>query len=183
MFEFSVLSHVKINKRIKYRDRYEKGFKMKVDNWWQTFDEYVVNGKLDNLVNDDEEDDGDSSQHAEFDDESVRSVHRSNMTMEDLESEDLSSDDQHLWNIMILNSTPIDLENGRVDPSKGLINSDDLSSAGEEEWHNMIRNNTSIELDEASADPSEDDCSDQPKTTFQITKVRLRLKKRRRAEV
>ncbi|GMF25209.1 unnamed protein product [Phytophthora fragariaefolia] len=70
------VSDVKINEQIKYKDRYQKGFKMKVDKWLQTFDEFVVHGELDNLVDEDNDEGNDeddtSSQQAECDNDSVR---------------------------------------------------------------------------------------------------------------
>ncbi|ETP14067.1 hypothetical protein F441_10965, partial [Phytophthora nicotianae CJ01A1] len=99
------VSDVKINEKIKYCDRYSKGFRMKVDKWLQTFNEFIEHGELDNLVDDDV-----SSQDAECDAESVRSAQSSNVTMEDadaVESASISSDEKQLWDDIVKNSSPL----------------------------------------------------------------------------
>ncbi|KAG6958235.1 hypothetical protein JG687_00009509 [Phytophthora cactorum] len=99
------VSVVRINEQIKYSDRYEKGFKMKVDKWLQTFNEFIEYGEPENLVDDDEEDDA-SSQQAECDDNSVRDD--SNVEMESVAAseEDLIAEELALWNGMVHNSAP-----------------------------------------------------------------------------
>ncbi|KAJ8542731.1 hypothetical protein ON010_g12080 [Phytophthora cinnamomi] len=95
---------------MKYRDCYQMGLKMKVYKWLQTFDEFVVQGELDNHVDEDNEEDDFSSQQAECDNESVKSDQPSNVIMKETEFDGISSGGSLMWNAIVRNSTPFDLD-------------------------------------------------------------------------
>ncbi|KAG6610397.1 Copia type Polyprotein [Phytophthora cinnamomi] len=105
-----ILSDIKINEQMKYRDCYQMGLKMKVYKWLQTFDEFVVQGELDNHVDEDNEEDDFSSQQAECDNESVKSDQPSNVIMKETEFDGISSGGSLMWNAIVRNSTPFDLD-------------------------------------------------------------------------
>ncbi|OWZ17094.1 LOW QUALITY PROTEIN: Copia type Polyprotein [Phytophthora megakarya] len=142
------VSDVKINEQIKYKDRYQKGFKMKVDKWLQTFDE------LNNLVDEDDDEDDASSQQAECDNNSVRSDPPSNVVMEDAGSEGIASSDQRVWDAMVRNSTPFDLEAVSTASEVQLPDYESDVAVPENEYGDAA---TEVEVDEddRSAEPKE----------------------------
>ncbi|POM64022.1 Integrase catalytic core protein [Phytophthora palmivora] len=78
------VSDVKVNEGIKYKDRYNNGFTVKVEKWLQTFQEFLDDGDIDGLSNDFSDDD---SQLAECDAESERSHIESDIVMESADME------------------------------------------------------------------------------------------------
>ncbi|KAE9224944.1 hypothetical protein PF004_g12068 [Phytophthora fragariae] len=156
------VSDVKINEQIKYKDRYQKGFKMKVNKWLQTFDEFVVHGDLDNLVDEDNDEDNDeddtSSQQAGCDNDSVRSDQQSNVVMEDVE--DISSSDQRLWDIMVHNSTPFDLDAASAASDEPLPDYENDVAFGEtQEGGSVAESEYADAATEAEVDAEADDRS------------------------
>ncbi|KAE9182202.1 hypothetical protein PF004_g24314 [Phytophthora fragariae] len=156
------VSDVKINEQIKYKDRYQKGFKMKVDKWLQTFDEFVVHGELDNLVDEDNDEDDTSSQQAECDNDSVRSDQPSNVVMEDVE--DISSSDQRLWDDMVHNSPPFDLDAASAASDEPLPDyesdiafeeTQEGGSVAESDYADVVTEEVDAEADDRSAEASE----------------------------
>ncbi|GMF48126.1 unnamed protein product [Phytophthora fragariaefolia] len=92
------------------------------DKWLQTFNELTAHGELDNLFDEEEEEEDDASFHqAEFDDDSVPSDRTSNVDMENVESDSVSERGRRLWDDVVRNSTPIDLDAASADPSDNSL--------------------------------------------------------------
>ncbi|KAJ8544544.1 hypothetical protein ON010_g11724 [Phytophthora cinnamomi] len=82
------VSDVEINEAIKYKARFKRGYRTKVNRWLQTFNEFIEEDEFDDFTNDD---DDDSSQQVECGVDS-ECGEATNVEMEDVESVDGSND-------------------------------------------------------------------------------------------
>ncbi|GMF51740.1 unnamed protein product [Phytophthora fragariaefolia] len=90
------VSDVEINEAIKYKDRVERGYRIKVNRWLQTFNEFIEEGEFDDFENGEEDnlansDDDDSSQQVDCDVDS-ECVEVTDVEMENGESVGESND-------------------------------------------------------------------------------------------
>ncbi|OWY93344.1 Integrase, catalytic core protein, partial [Phytophthora megakarya] len=144
------VSDVNINESIKYKDRYESGFKVKVDKWLRTFQEFFEDGELDDLSCEEEDND---SQLAECDGESERSV--SDIVMESANGEGVNEEDQPLENDTVWDNTrqhgyKLEEEDCGSCGDKAPSSSNSLTSDDQALWEEMLQNTELPDYEDAS---------------------------------
>ncbi|KAG6623897.1 Integrase catalytic core protein [Phytophthora cinnamomi] len=132
------VADVKVNEAIKYKDRYDSGFKTKVNRWLQTFDEFLRDGDFD-----DAESDSEASQRAECDAESVRDDSSVEMQSVAASIDDLNEAEQVLWNDMVRNSA---LPNEDRSSS-----SSELAGNDQQLWDDILQNSSLPDYEDACA--------------------------------
>ncbi|GMF35188.1 unnamed protein product [Phytophthora fragariaefolia] len=149
------VSDVEINEAIKYKDRVERGYRIKVNRWLQTFNEFIEEGEIDDFENGDDDnlansDDDDSSQQVNCDVDS-KCVEVTDVEMENGESVGESNDynPTNAWQGRLRSRPPQSrvpgnsLQNGQSEHE----NSQSENSADRQLWDEILRNSSLPDYD------------------------------------